>query len=118
MDTDPNEETVPVSALPPASPRPASPLGRFLRSVPGALLVIAVTPEQRRRGLGRALLDQAIAICALADCPASERWFELSVAADNRAARRLFEQAGLAPVDVPTSSYPNGQRSIRMRRVL
>ncbi len=42
MDTDPNEETVPVSALPPDSPRPASPLGRFLRSVPGALLVIAL----------------------------------------------------------------------------
>lgn len=84
----------------------------------GDLLVIAVAPEQRRRGLGRALLDEAIAICAQADSSASERWFELSVAADNRAARQLFLQAGLTPVDVPTSSYPNGQRSIRMRRVL
>ncbi len=42
MDTDPTEETVPVSVPPPDSPRPASPLGRFLRSVPGALGVIAL----------------------------------------------------------------------------
>jgi len=82
------------------------------------LLVIAVEPGQRRRGRGRVLIEQAIEICAESDAGAAERWFELSVAADNQAARRLFEQAGLTPVDVPTSSYPNGQRSIRMRRVI
>ncbi|MBN2362147.1 MAG: GNAT family N-acetyltransferase [Deltaproteobacteria bacterium] len=84
----------------------------------GDLLVLAVAPPHRRRGLGRALLEQAIEVCMLAGCGKVERWLELSVAADNEAARRLFERAGLAAVDVPTSSYPNGQRSIRLRRAL
>jgi putative acetyltransferase len=51
---------------------------------------VAVDPEQRGKGIGRAMLERAIAICR-------ERGFariELTVSVENQAAIRLYEHLG------------------------
>ena len=55
---------------------------------------LAVAPEARRRGVGRALLARAIEV--LADL--TVRAVHLEVRESNRAARTLYESAGFRPV--------------------
>jgi len=55
------------------------------------ILTLAVAPAARRRGLGRALVNQALASLDHAD-------LFLEVAADNAAAIALYEGAGFAAV--------------------
>jgi ribosomal-protein-alanine N-acetyltransferase len=75
----------------------ARPLGLALLRVAddeGELLSLAVAPEARRRGAGRALLCECLAVAAaLGAC----RMF-LEVALDNRAARRLYQGFGFVEV--------------------
>jgi ribosomal protein S18 acetylase RimI-like enzyme len=89
---------------------------------PGAwvedVLAIAVADRARRRGLGRRLLEAAVARAV----EASRRWpvraVRLSVAEDNHAARVLFESAGFVYTGREGSFYPRGQRALHMRRPL
>jgi ribosomal protein S18 acetylase RimI-like enzyme len=80
------------------------------------VLAIAVAGRARRRGLGRRLLDAAVARAA----GAARRWpvraVRLSVAEDNHPARALFESAGFAYTGREESFYPRGQRALHMRR--
>ena len=72
--------------------------GGFVLARPAAdeaeILAIGVLAAARRRGLGRALLAAAMARLAAAGI----RRLLLEVAEDNLAARRLYQQAGFAPV--------------------
>ena len=88
------------------------------RVVRADLLALAIVPEARRLGIGRALLDRAI---ALAERCAIERGaieLRLSVAEDNAAARALFSRAGFTPAEDEVHSYENGQVALRLRRAL
>jgi ribosomal protein S18 acetylase RimI-like enzyme len=82
------------------------------------LLAIAVAAHARRRGLGRRLLEAALARAV----EASRRWpvraVRLSVAEENTAARALFQSAGFAYTGREDSFYPRGQRALHMRRPL
>lgn len=61
-----------------------------LRGPAGVLHDIVVDPEHRRRGVGRMLIDAALAFFRSRGAPRAV----LSTAARNEAAQRLFEQAG------------------------
>jgi ribosomal protein S18 acetylase RimI-like enzyme len=82
------------------------------------VLAIAVAEGSRRRGLGRLLLDAALARAE----EASRRWpvraVRLSVAEDNAPARALFTSAGFQYTGREESFYPRGQRALHMRRPL
>jgi ribosomal-protein-alanine N-acetyltransferase len=65
------------------------------------VLTIVVDPTERRRGAGRALLA---AVIASARASGSRHLF-LEVAADNAAARALYEQAGFEVVGQRASYY-------------
>ncbi|HPC84404.1 MAG TPA: GNAT family N-acetyltransferase [Thermoanaerobaculaceae bacterium] len=55
-----------------------------------SLASVAVHPAWRRRGLGTALLEDAIALARRA----GSRWLSLAVDRDHAAARRLYRQRG------------------------
>ena len=82
------------------------------------LLAIAVHPHHRRRGVGRALLDHAIAVAARAGrttiCPE----IRLTVAHTNEVGQHLFSSSGFRVLDANHGSYDGGQRAIRMARLL
>lgn len=82
----------------------------LIRSIAGEteLLTIAVAPEDRRRGLGRAILNRAME-CARAR--GADRIF-LEVAADNGAAVRLYDTAGFVRIGRRPAYYrrPDGAR--------
>jgi ribosomal protein S18 acetylase RimI-like enzyme len=76
------------------------------------VLAIAVGEEARRTGIGRSLLARAL---SQARGDAGVREVRLTVAADNPAARQMFEQAGFT-VDRPDDgTFPGGQTAVRMR---
>jgi ribosomal-protein-alanine N-acetyltransferase len=62
------------------------------------ILTLAVAPRARRQGLGRALVDAAIARLGPAE-------LFLEVAADNHAAIALYQQAGFAQAGVRRGYY-------------
>jgi len=81
------------------------------------VLTLAVRPEARRRGIGRALLEAALALST----PTSSAMF-LEVAADNPGAIALYQGAGFSVVGRRASYY--GRRdapsvdALVMRRLL
>lgn len=95
-------------------------LGGFIlcRAIAGEaeVLTLAVDPDHRRLGLGRALVEAAAKLAA----PSCEALF-LEVADDNVAAIGLYQGAGFARVGVRHDYYehPEGRRdAIVMRRDL
>ncbi|HVR71698.1 MAG TPA: GNAT family N-acetyltransferase [Vicinamibacteria bacterium] len=80
------------------------------------LLAIAVALRARRRGLGRRLLEAAVARAVHAARRWPVRGVRLSVAEDNLAARALFEDAGFEYTGREEGFYPRGQRALHMRR--
>ena len=62
-------------------------------TVPG--ISLAVRPADRRKGIGSGLLDAAIELARKQGVAA----LSLSVARDNRRARRLYDRAGFMPVE-------------------
>jgi ribosomal-protein-alanine N-acetyltransferase len=80
------------------------------------ILAIAVARRARRRGLGRRLLDAAVARAAEAARFSPVNGVRLSVAEENAAARALFESAGFSYTGREDTFYPRGQRALHMRR--
>lgn len=66
------------------------------------LLSLGVAPDRRRRGLGAALLDAAMARAAAFGA----RWFLLEVGTDNGPARRLYASRGMVGVGRRPGYYP------------
>ncbi len=73
------------------------------------VLTLAVAPGIRRVGVGRALLDRAIA--TVPPLP----WF-LEVAADNSGALALYAAAGFIPCGSRPKYYPGGGDALLLRR--
>lgn len=95
----------------------AEPVGVvLLQSVAGEaeVLTIAIRPSWRRGGLGRRLLDWAMAQLA---AEGVERLF-LEVEAGNTAARALYAAAGFAQVAVRRGYYEGGADALVMARAL
>jgi len=78
------------------------------------IFAIGVRPEVRRLGYGRTLLSRVL---QTARQDAGVREIRLTVAADNRPARRLFEQAGFVVERDDDGTFPGGQRAVRMHSV-
>ena len=76
------------------------------------LLRIGVVPEGRRRGVGSALLSEALA--RLAD--AGRTVCHLEVRAGNEAARALYEGLDFALVGRRRAYYSDGEDAVRYRR--
>lgn len=76
------------------------------------LLAVAVAPGARRRGVGTALVREAITAAAAWGLPG----IRLHTAETNRAAQRLFASAGFLPARPRRRFYSNGQAAIPMRR--
>ncbi len=82
------------------------------------LLAVAVSPEARGRGIGRALVERVIALAERCHTERGAHELRLSVAEDNTAARALFARAGFTPAPDEASHYESGQVALRMRRPL
>ena len=67
----------------------------------GEILSIALSPERRREGIGRQLLDTAIA--AMVERGAHSAWLE--VRESNSAARQLYQLAGFVATGVRPGYY-------------
>jgi len=75
------------------------------------ILTLAVLPAMRRRGLGRALLLLAMAEARRRGAAS----LALEVAADNRAGRALYEQAGFVRVGHRRRYYADGSDALVLR---
>lgn len=75
-------------------------LGRVVADE-GEILTLAVVPRLRRRGLGRVLLDAAIAACRIAG--AATVWLE--VRDSNAAAKAMYRSAGFVAAGLRRSYY-------------
>lgn len=82
------------------------------------LLAIAVSPSVQRRGVGRALLEHAVATARAARRRLPVRELRLSVADTNTRARRMFAAAGFVEEPGDHGLYDGGQRALHMVRVL
>lgn len=82
------------------------------------LLAIAVAPSAQARGIGRRLLEHAIATARAARKRLPVRELRLSVADTNARARKLFVAAGFVEVPGEHGRYDGGQRALHMSRAL
>lgn len=82
------------------------------------LLALAVHPQFQRQGVGRALLEHAIQVAALASRRGRVSELRLTVADDNQVGLRLYQRAGFRILEEDHGSYDGGQRAIRMARPL
>jgi ribosomal-protein-alanine N-acetyltransferase len=78
------------------------------------ILTIAVLPEARRQGLGRALLEAAAALAAERRAVA----LFLEVSTGNHPARALYAACGFMEVGRRRRYYPDGADALVMRRTL
>jgi ribosomal protein S18 acetylase RimI-like enzyme len=82
------------------------------------LLAIAVAPEAQSKGVGRRLLEHAVATSRAARKKLPVRELRLSVADTNARARKLFVAAGFVDVPGEHGRYDGGQRALHMTRPL
>jgi ribosomal-protein-alanine N-acetyltransferase len=78
------------------------------------ILTLAVAPEQRRQGIARSLLEEALAEAGRRG--ATEIFLE--VAENNAAARRLYASAGFVQAGVRRDYYGPGASALLLRRNL
>lgn len=90
----------------------------FFQDQPGVnvadLLALAVEPVWQSRGLGRTLLDHAVAMAAATAQAGHLRELRLCVADDNFIGQRLYRSSGFHRVVGEFGAYPGGQRAVRM----
>ncbi len=77
------------------------------------ILTLAVKPDHRRAGLGRALIEAAILLAG----NSAETMF-LEVASDNRPALGLYKSSGFAQVGLRRGYYASGADALVLRRAL
>jgi ribosomal protein S18 acetylase RimI-like enzyme len=82
------------------------------------LLAIAVAPAAQGRGVGRHLLEHAIAHVRSAKRRLPLREMRLSVAEDNLRARRMFEKYGFHVLEGDHGWYDGGQLALHMTRAV
>ena len=80
------------------------------------VLAIAVRPASQSQGVGRALMDHALARARVWSETVELRSVQLNVADTNTRAMEFFEKVGFVEADPADGTYPKGQRSIRMAR--
>ncbi len=80
----------------------------------GEIVSIAVHPDYRRRGVGNALMRQALAALAAAGA----RRVELMVRTGNAAAAKLYRSLGFRRVRVERGYYEDGGDGVLMARAL
>lgn len=78
------------------------------------ILTLAVAPEARRKGVARALLT---AVVETLGARGAKRLY-LEVAADNAAARALYESAGFSEVGRRSGYYPHGADALVLARAI
>lgn len=94
-----------------------APMGFLLGRVAGGegeLLTLAVAPEARRSGQGRALVERFLAHCAAEGAEAAF----LEVASDNKAALGLYHRTGWDSVGRRPAYYAPGIDAVVMRHGL
>lgn len=103
---------VPAGATLPGTPgdAPATPVGYVHAYDTGYVSELAVAPDNRGQGHGRALLARALAALRARDADA----VELEVVADNDRARSLYETLGFRVVDREPDRYAEAA-GLRMR---
>ena len=84
--------------------------GFWLMGEEAHLNVIAISPAQRGRGLGRYLLYRAVAECR----GAGVRWLTLEVRSDNQAAFKLYKKFGFARVGSRPAYYDDRMDAVIM----
>jgi ribosomal protein S18 acetylase RimI-like enzyme len=82
------------------------------------LAAIAVRRGWESRGVGRSLLDHVQGEARRLAPAGTRAAVRLTVAEDNRRARRVFSRAGFEPVPGEAGLYPAGQRSLTLRKEL
>jgi ribosomal protein S18 acetylase RimI-like enzyme len=82
------------------------------------LVALAVAPPFQGNGIGRALLDHAIAMAEQACHRVERAEMRLTVAADNSVGLHLYETTGFELIDGDHGTYDQGQAAIRMARQL
>jgi len=87
---------------------------RFSLGRGGELLAIAVVDDQRRRGIGRRLVEEVERRARAAKM----REIRLSTAATNLVARRLYASLGFAVLAHYMRFYPSGQSALEMAKRL
>ena len=78
------------------------------------LLALAVEPAWQSRGLGRRLVEHAVAMAAATAQAGRLRELRLCVADDNHIGQRLYRTSGFHDVAGEFGAYPGGQRAVRM----
>lgn len=84
------------------------------RSRAARLYSLAVHPDRRGRGIGRALLAAAERATAVKGCLA----MSLEVRPDNTAARQLYLKCGYAVVETLADFYEDRSSALRLRKLL
>ena len=101
-------------ARPAHAPTPADlPAGCLLSEVAEGrlqILLLAVSPHERSRGAGRALMRAAIRWAFESDLDA----VALEVRASNDPAQSLYESLGFVAVDLRPRYYPDGDQAVSM----
>ena len=84
----------------------------------GCVLAVGVRADLQRSGLGRSLLDAAVARLSAEAVQWGVRRLVASVASDNTPALRLFQAAGFRDVGASGRSYASGEVARRLVRVV
>jgi ribosomal protein S18 acetylase RimI-like enzyme len=82
------------------------------------LLAIAVVPEQRRRGIGDALMQRMLQLVEEMSEWRDVKEIQLTCAEENRAALDFFKKYGFEVIDPRHGSYSGGQPALRLAKRL
>lgn len=110
-----SEQALPVSVVPCAE---TGAQGQQPRWLDAELIAIAVSPAHQQRGLGTGLMEHALGFAHAWQSTAGVRSIQLNVADTNQRAFDFFSGLGFQVLDPNDGTYPRGQRSIRMFRLL
>ena len=89
-------------------------LGAMTSSVQSRVLMLAVSPELQRKGVGTMLMNRFMQ----ASSTRGTRVVTLEVRKNNDAARRFYEKLGFRRIDVIHNYYNDGQDAYQMQRWL
>jgi ribosomal protein S18 acetylase RimI-like enzyme len=82
------------------------------------LLAIAVVPEQRRRGIGDALMQRMFGLVEEMSEWRDVKEIQLTCAEGNQAGLGFFQKHGFSVIDPHHGTYSGGQPALRLARRL